>query len=102
MSQDAEQPNWWELHLRKVRGEALSESEQRRYEEEMARQDREAPLKSDVETLKKVRTTATALAQESAQLRARLYSFKKLMAGVTPENLHGETDTGPAVGREAL
>lgn len=26
--------------------------------------------------------------------------LEDLLAGVTPENLHGEVDTGPAVGRE--
>ena len=28
------------------------------------------------------------------------YSLAELLAGVTPENLHGEVDTGNAVGRE--
>jgi antitoxin component of MazEF toxin-antitoxin module len=30
------------------------------------------------------------------------YSFKELIAGVTPENIHPEIETGPAVGSEAL
>jgi hypothetical protein len=30
------------------------------------------------------------------------YSFKELMAQVTPENIHAEIKTGPAVGGEAL
>lgn len=29
------------------------------------------------------------------------YSLEELLAQVTPENLHGETDWEPAVGREA-
>lgn len=29
------------------------------------------------------------------------YDLDELMAGVTDENLHGEVDWGPAVGREA-
>jgi antitoxin MazE len=29
------------------------------------------------------------------------YSLDSLLAGVTPENIHGEVDTGPAVGRES-
>jgi hypothetical protein len=33
---------------------------------------------------------------------ARRYSFKQLMAGVTPDNLHGEVETGPPVGGEVL
>ena len=28
------------------------------------------------------------------------YSLRKLLAGIKPGNLHGETDTGPSVGRE--
>ncbi|HKI31351.1 MAG TPA: hypothetical protein VKA46_05760 [Gemmataceae bacterium] len=40
--------------------------------------------------------------RKAQQVVARRYSFKQLMAGVTPENIHGEVETGPAVGREAL
>jgi antitoxin MazE len=29
------------------------------------------------------------------------YSLAELLAGVTPENLHGEFDTGNVIGREA-
>jgi antitoxin component of MazEF toxin-antitoxin module len=34
--------------------------------------------------------------------KMRRYSFKELMAGVTPENIHGEVSTGPPQGNEAL
>lgn len=33
-------------------------------------------------------------------IRRKRYSLEKLLSQVTPENLHGETDTGPSVGRE--
>jgi antitoxin MazE len=33
--------------------------------------------------------------------RPKEYSLDELVARITPENLHGETDWGPAVGREA-
>ena len=33
--------------------------------------------------------------------RARKYTLDELVAGITPENLHGETDWGPPVGGEA-
>jgi len=33
--------------------------------------------------------------------RERRYSFKQLMAGVTPDNIHAEIETGPAVGSAA-
>ena len=29
-------------------------------------------------------------------------TLAQLVAGVTPENLHGEWDTGPAVGKEVI
>jgi antitoxin component of MazEF toxin-antitoxin module len=29
-------------------------------------------------------------------------TLAQLVAGITPENLHGEWDTGPAVGKEVL
>ena len=28
------------------------------------------------------------------------YTLKKLLQGITPENVHGELDSGPPVGRE--
>ena len=34
--------------------------------------------------------------------RKRRYTFKELMAGVTPENIHPEVDMGAPVGKEAL
>lgn len=34
-------------------------------------------------------------------LRRPRYTLEALVAGVTPRNLHGETDWGSAVGREA-
>jgi antitoxin MazE len=33
--------------------------------------------------------------------RKRAYTLDELLAQVKPENIHGETDWGPAVGREA-
>jgi antitoxin MazE len=35
----------------------------------------------------------------TAQRKMR-YRVKDLVAGITPENMHGEIDTGPPVGRE--
>lgn len=32
----------------------------------------------------------------------RKYTLADLLAGVTPDNVHGETDWGPAVGREVV
>jgi hypothetical protein len=72
MNPQPEPPTWWDLHLRKARGEALSESEQALYEAEIARQDQEAPLRGNLEALKTLRARVTALAQENADLRERL------------------------------
>jgi antitoxin MazE len=33
--------------------------------------------------------------------RKRQYKLDELLRQITPENIHGETDWGPAVGREA-
>jgi antitoxin MazE len=33
--------------------------------------------------------------------RKHEYTLAELLAQITPENIHGETDWGPAVGREA-
>jgi antitoxin component of MazEF toxin-antitoxin module len=39
----------------------------------------------------------------SGELRLRKKkTLSQLVAGITPENQHGEWDTGPAVGREVL
>jgi antitoxin component of MazEF toxin-antitoxin module len=36
------------------------------------------------------------------QVTTRRYSFKQLMVGVTPQNIHAEIQTDPAAGGEAL
>src|SRR5262245_33706470 len=69
----SEPPGWWELHLRKARGEALSEEEQRAYDAELARQEREAPpLMSDLDSLRKLREQVLQLARANAELGARV------------------------------
>lgn len=35
-------------------------------------------------------------------IRPSEYSLEQLLAGITSENLHGEADFGPAVGKEVL
>ena len=74
---------WWELHLRKARGEALSDSEQTLYESELARQDREAsPLSCDMDTLKQLRVQAGKLERTNADLRSRLTMLEKEIEAV--------------------
>jgi hypothetical protein len=34
--------------------------------------------------------------------RVRRFTLEQLLADVTPDKLHGETDTGPAVGKEVI
>jgi hypothetical protein len=62
---------WWELHLRKARGETLSEQEERLYAAEAARQDQDAPpLQGDLQG-------QAALCQEKDALRARVSELEK-------------------------
>jgi antitoxin MazE len=44
-----------------------------------------------------------SLVEGGLMLRPRRteYALEELLAQITPENLHGETDWGPAVGRES-
>jgi antitoxin MazE len=35
-------------------------------------------------------------------VRVKEYNLDQLLAGITPDNLHGEVDFGPAVGKETL
>jgi antitoxin MazE len=42
-----------------------------------------------------------AAAGNAITLRKPAYALETLLAGITPENLHGETVTGRPVGREA-
>jgi chromosome segregation ATPase len=66
-------PSWWQLHLRKARGESLSQAELQAYEAELARQDKEAPrLNTDVATLIDLRTQISHLAQLNGDYRSRL------------------------------
>lgn len=73
MTQPVDPRLWWELHLRKARGETLSETEQQLYDAETARQDREAPpLAADLQALKELRDQVRTLARDNTALRARL------------------------------
>jgi hypothetical protein len=73
-------PAWWELHLRKARGERLSEQEQQLYDAEMARHDREsAPLRTDLAALKQMRKQVLTLARMNSQLRARVEELDQEM-----------------------
>ena len=64
--------NWWGLHLRRARGESLSQEEQRYYDSELARQDQEAaPLNTDLESLKKIRAQLVELGKVNEILHSR-------------------------------
>jgi hypothetical protein len=65
--------DWQSLHLRRARGETLTPEEQRRYDEEMERQDRTAPpLRTNLDRLKLLRQEFIRLSQENSQLRIQL------------------------------
>ena len=69
---NANTDNWWGLHLRKARGERLSEEEEDFYDSELARQDREAPaLQNGIEVLKKMRAQLAELGKVNDELRSR-------------------------------
>jgi hypothetical protein len=72
MNSQADLTTWWDLHLRRARGEILSESEQAFYDAETNRQDQEAPRLGNLEALKTLLATVAAMAQESSELRERL------------------------------
>jgi hypothetical protein len=83
MSQPDDKSFWWALHLRKARGEALSEQEQQVYDAEIARQDREAPgLNHDLAALKAMREQIRFFAQENVQLRGRLTELDRQIRAV--------------------
>src|SRR6266540_710847 len=90
MNQEASQPTWWDLHLRKARGEALSENEQALYEAEIARHDQEMPLRGGLEALKTLRATVVSLAQENAALRERVAQLEAEVRAVE-QTLNAQT-----------
>lgn len=99
MNESLEQRTWWDLHLRKARGESLSESEQRIYYDEMARQDQQVPpLKTDLETLRKLRERVVILAQDNSQLRTRLSDVEQEI-GLVEDALSQETQKVLGVGK---
>jgi hypothetical protein len=64
---------WWPLHLRKVRGEALTDEERRVYEAELARLDGAAPsLGGGIGALRKLRGELVMLARTNQDLRSRI------------------------------
>jgi hypothetical protein len=80
MTHEPESASWWELHLRKARGEALSKAEQQVYDAELARQDQAAPL--PLASLKKLREQAGVLETENAALRQRLHELEREIRAV--------------------
>lgn len=73
MSDSVLAAGWWELHLRKARGQALAPEELRRYEAELSRQDGEAaPLNCGLAALITMRADLAQLGQANAALRSRL------------------------------
>jgi hypothetical protein len=94
MSQNA----WWELHLRKARGEALSEQEQQLYDAELARQERDAsPLHVDLASLRSLRDQVTSLARTNADLRGRVAELEQEI-GHVEQSLSQKTREALGVG----
>ncbi len=70
MNQNAKE-QWWELHVKKARGEGLSEEEEQRYGAELAKQDQDSGP-GDIGLLQKLRMEVVSQADENAMLRARI------------------------------
>ena len=85
MNQPVDQRIWWELHLRKARGESLSEQEERFYAEEVSRQDQEAaPLTNDFASLMEMRAKFLVLRGENRDLRKRISEIEEDICGESP------------------
>jgi predicted nucleic acid-binding Zn-ribbon protein len=67
------QQTWWELHLRKARGETLPDEDERAYQAELARQEEQAPpLPIDLAALKQLHEEFLTLSRENHGLQSRL------------------------------
>lgn len=98
MSEASKQSPWWDLHLRKARGETLSAVEQACHDSEINRQDREAlPLRTDLESLKAMRDQVTALSEANAELRDRIANLARQIRD-TEQALDERTRTALGVG----
>lgn len=71
MSEEGNNKHWWTLHLKKARGQELSEAEQQIYDAEVARLDRTDTGKVDIDALKKLRAEVAELAEQNDELRTR-------------------------------
>jgi hypothetical protein len=68
---EATEKEWWNLHLRVVRGENLSAEEQARYEVGRADLEAEEVLNVDLNALREVRSVLTELDRQRAELEQR-------------------------------
>jgi hypothetical protein len=79
MSENPQSPSWWQLHLRKARGEILSDAEEQEHAAEMARHDAADTLSVDLTELLTLRKSMTDLAQENDRLRQRVRELGKML-----------------------
>lgn len=73
--------SWWELHLRKCRGESLTAAEQEQYESELAVQDQPVAV-HNLEHLKQLRLQVATAENENDQLRNRIVDLEKEIQSV--------------------
>ena len=91
-----DQQTWWELHIRKARGETLSEEEERVYQAELTRQEAEAtPLTIDVAALKQLHEEFLSLRGENHKLQTRLANLENEIQRVEQQL---SRDTRQAIG----
>ncbi len=90
------QQTWWELHLRKARGETLSDDEERAYQAELARQEeQDPPLTIELAALKQLHEEFLTLSRDNHELRTRLADLENEIRRVEQ---HLSRETRQAIG----
>jgi chromosome segregation ATPase len=75
-------PEWWSLHLRKARGESLSEEEQAAYEAGLRILEQGESYPGAVAELRRLRAEVTRLEAECAELEAQRGALDEQIAAL--------------------
>ena len=77
MGSNAKREDWWELHVRKARGEQLTDGEQARYDAELQKHDQATNGRSEIADMESLRNHVERLSQENGVLRQRVEDLQK-------------------------